>query len=136
MVLHRVDSLSIKLDKSGKIDWSLPENAAILNIPKALAEVLRKYPESFKTLPPEFLAREGKNMVKAVHDGVNDKIAAGKIPPNEDGSDKTADEYMNEIADMTDEKLVEVQDYKNNQKQQTQNHQQTQQRFDDMENSW
>ena len=49
------DRVSVKINKEGKIDWSNKTNRTLFCNPKAVSEVLRRYPESFRTIPEDIL---------------------------------------------------------------------------------
>lgn len=134
LVQKKVDSVSIKLDKNGKIDLSLPENKQLLSTPGLLPEIIKKYPEAYATLPPD--RTYGKDVIKALCEGAQDKISSGNIPPNEDGSDRTVTEYQLQMIEIVDKKQQEIAKQQAKQQQAHQQQTQIQQKFDNLENEF
>lgn len=132
--MHTIDSVSIKLDKNGKIDLSLPENKQLLSTPRLLPEIIKKYPEAYATLPPD--RTYGKDVIKALCEGAQDKISSGNIPPNEDGSDRTVTEYQLQMIEIVDKKQQEIAKQQAKQQQAHQQQTQIQQKFDNLENEF
>lgn len=67
-----IKGCSVKLTKEGKIDFTLPENEELLSHPEILANIIKMYPESFKTLPTAVYATDPKMFVTMYELGVKE----------------------------------------------------------------
>lgn len=82
-----IKGCSVKLSKEGKIDFTLPENKDLLSHPEVLANIIKMYPESFKTLPTAVYATDPKMFVSMYELGVkevaNNPVALGNMSKEE-----------------------------------------------------
>lgn len=108
----RCDRVAVKLDSHGNIDWSKSANRELFKNPQAVAEVLRKYPESFETIPNEILhetVATGLTMGDFLCGKVKQEIIDRKMgtseywtehPRRQDGSARTQTQYFVDIHRM------------------------------------
>lgn len=108
----------VKLDRQGKIDWSKKANKNLFKNPQAVGEVLRRYPESFATIPNEVLAQNlpgttitlGDYFQRTIKKEAIERMSGASeywsiIPRREDGSYRTATGYIVDLHKMMQDKI-------------------------------
>lgn len=109
------NSVTVILDKDGKIDFSNPANNAILDNTQAMTQILKKYPESFGTIPKDKLKDDKvyKAYSQATKDGAELKAQNEPFPGvDENGNALDSTEYLNRINKMGKAKKLEVENAK------------------------
>lgn len=112
------DRVVVKLNKEGKIDWSSSSNKKLFSNPKAVGEVLRRYPESFRTIPNEILHEKLESagitigdylqrvIKKEMQDRLDDKSEYSDIIPRRpDGKAVTKETYIKNLHKMMGNKI-------------------------------
>lgn len=112
------DRVVVKLNKEGKIDWASTSNKKLFSNPKAVGEVLRRYPESFRTIPNEVLHEKlagteitmgdylQRVVKKEAQDRLNDKSEYSSIVPRRpDGKAVTKEAYIKNLHKMMQSKV-------------------------------
>lgn len=108
-------AVTVVLDSDGKIDFSNPANKAVLDCPKAMTQILKKYPESFGTIPRDRLKDDKiyKAYSQATKDGAELKAQNEEFPAvDENGNALDRTEYLNRINKMGKAKKLEVENAK------------------------
>ena len=114
----KCNRVAVKLDKHGRIDWSKPSNKNLFKNPQAVGEVLRRYPESFATIPNEVLAQSlpgttitmGDYFQRTIKKEAIERLNGSSeywsiIPRREDGSFRTSHGYIVDLHKMMQDKI-------------------------------
>ena len=118
----RCDRVAVKLDKHGNIDWSMRENRNLLKNPQAVGSVLRRYPESFATMPPEVLGNTIPGTTTTLGDYFHGEIRkemidlkngtsmhCGAAPYAQDGKKRSDNQFLTDVHTMMQRKINEYQ---------------------------
>ncbi len=115
IVLKTYNSVTVVLDENGKIDFSNPANTAVLSSEQAMTQILKKYPESFGTIPRDKLKNDKiyNAWSQATKDGAELKAKNEPFPGvDENGNALDGSEYLNRINKMGKAKKLEVENAK------------------------
>lgn len=111
----KYSAVTVVLDSDGKIDFSNPANKAVLDCQEAMTQILKKYPESFGTIPRDRLKDDKiyKAYSQATKDGAELKDQNEEFPAvDENGNALDGTEYLNRINKMGKAKKLEVENAK------------------------
>lgn len=121
-----VSKFEIKLNENREIDLSLPENKAILSDKDTLKDLLKEYPEAYKTIPAQAFDKtfggrlERNEVLDYMCEGVKNKISKGsgyvEYPAKDDkgnliGRKATAQEYVEDMFKSVIDKDNELYSY-------------------------
>lgn len=115
LTVETFNSVTVVLDADGKIDFSNPANSAVLSEPGAMTQILKKYPESFGTIPRDRLKDDKiyQAYSQATKDGAELKAQKEPYPGvDENGNALDKTEYLKRINKMGKAKKLEVENAK------------------------
>ena len=92
-----IAGVQVKLNKQGVVDFSLPENKGVLSYPTVCAEIIKLYPESFKSLPPVVYASNPNLFASSFKDGTIKKVESGSL-----GNENAVNYYENANLDLSE----------------------------------
>lgn len=108
-------AVTVVLDENGKIDFHNPANKAVLDKEQAMTQILKKYPESFGTIPRDKLKDDKiyNAWSQATKDGAELKAKNEQFPGvDKNGNALDQASYIAMITKMRDDKKLEVEDAK------------------------
>jgi len=111
--LFQEKSVTVKLNDNNEIDFSLPENQAILNNDHALVEIVSKYPESLESIPAHVFEQYGTDIQFAYIKGVQKNVAQQNFGVDKNGDEIDITGYYNKMSGIMEFKKQQVQDLKN-----------------------
>jgi len=103
------NSVTIKLNDRNEIDFSLPENQAILKNQHALTEILSKHPEALSTIPTSVIEQNPEIFRQAFIDGVNKNISENNFGVDLNGDELDLAGYYDKMSDIYQSKENERQ---------------------------
>ena len=78
-----IEGVQVSVNPNGLINFNNPKNKDLLSHPNVLAEIIKMYPESFKTLPPAVYATDPKLFAESFKNGTIKKAESASMKDND-----------------------------------------------------